>query len=206
MQYNSVVTTTVSKPAGHQIKCHGEPTKLILCLFTTTHTFLGDANVMFCPKNSVHACQFLSPYHNVTSNQIHNLCTTRQMVTPLSYQCIDCLTNVPNFGYLQRRLIIDQIVRKRFFSKIVPVFRKYLSVSRWNLPGYFSVSFRFPQVTEFGKSAAIYLANSFCQLYSALWSAWQEDPNDPQERCAMARTSCARLQEINFACEFAVCS
>jgi len=34
----------------------------------------------------------------------------------------------------------------------VPVFRKYLSVSWWNLPGYFSVSFPFPQVTEFGKS------------------------------------------------------
>ena len=44
-----------------------------------------------------------------------------------------------------------------------------------------------------GKSSAICLADSFCQLYSALWSAWQEDPNDPQERCAMARTSCARL-------------
>jgi len=40
------------------------------------------------------------------------------------------------------------------FRKFVPVFRKYLSVSRWNLPGYFSVSFRFPQVTEFGKSTA----------------------------------------------------
>ena len=81
--------------------------------------------------------------------------------------------------------------RKQFFSKVAPVFRKYLSVSRWNLPGYFSVSCRFPQVTEFGKSTAIYLADSCCQLYSSLWSAWQEDPNDPQERCAMARTSCA---------------
>ena len=49
--------------------------------------------------------------------------------------------------------------------------------SRWNLRGYFSVSFRFLQVTEFGRSTAIYFANSFCQLYSALWSAWQEDPN-----------------------------
>jgi len=34
----------------------------------------------------------------------------------------------------------------------------------------------------------------------------QEDPKDPQERCAMARTLCARLQEIIFACEFAICS
>jgi len=65
-----------------------------------------------------------------------------------------CCTAQVKFRYLSRRLIIDQIWRKRFFSKIVPVFRKYLSVSRWNLPGYFRVSFRFPQVTEFGKSTA----------------------------------------------------
>ena len=98
------------------------------------------------------------------------------------------------FPHLQRGLIIDQICRKRFFSKIIPVFRKYLSVSPWNLSRCFSVSFRFLQVTEFGKltARAIYLANSFCQLYSALWSAWLQDPNNPQERCAMVRTSCAR--------------
>ena len=41
-------------------------------------------------------------------------------------------------------------------------------VSAWNLPRYFSVSFQFPQVTEFGKSTSIYLADFFCQLYSAL--------------------------------------
>ena len=63
-------------------------------------------------------------------------------MVPLFYQCIVLLE------------CIDQILRKRFFSKIVPVFRKYLSVSRWNLTGYFRVSFRFPQVTEFGKSTA----------------------------------------------------
>ena len=45
------------------------------------------------------------------------------------------------FTNRKKRLIIDQILRKRFFSKIVPVFRKYLSVSPWNLPRYFSVSF-----------------------------------------------------------------
>ena len=57
-----------------------------------------------------------------------------------------------------------------------------------------------------GKSSAIYLTDSFCQLYSALWSARQEHPNDLQERCAMAWTSCARLWQINFACEFSICS
>jgi len=53
-------------------------------------------------------------------------------------------------------MIIDQILRKRL--KFVPVFRKYLAVSSWNLAGYFSVSFRFPQVTDFGKSTAIYIS------------------------------------------------
>jgi len=66
------------------------------------------------------------------------------------------------------RLIIDQILWKRFFWRIVPVFRKYLSVSRWNLQGYFSVSLRFLQVTQSGKSTAIYLADPFSQLYSTL--------------------------------------
>jgi len=70
--------------------------------------------------------------------------------TSVLYSC----TSMLKFPYLQRGLIIDQIWRKRIFSKIVPVFRKYLSVSRWNLPGNFRVSFWFPQVTEFGKSTA----------------------------------------------------
>ena len=52
-------------------------------------------------------------------------------------------------------LFIERTDYRSGFSKIVPVFRKYLSVSRWNLPGDFRVSFRFPQVTEFGKSTAI---------------------------------------------------
>ena len=130
--------------------------------------------------------------------------TTFVLVYNLGYHygisVLCCCIRWLKFRYSYRGLISDQIWRKRFFSKIVPVFRKYLSVSRWNLRGYFRIPFRFPQVNEFGKidgkSSAIYLADSFCQHYSVLWSAWQEDPYDPQERCAMARTSCARLQEI----------
>jgi len=64
--------------------------------------------------------------------------------TSVLYSC----TSMLKFPYLQRGLIIDQIWRKRFLSEIVPVFRKYLSVSRWNLPGDFT------QVAEFGKSTA----------------------------------------------------
>jgi len=160
--------------------------------FPFTH-FLGNANIMFWPKNQEVSQKYSWSEHICSENRIHNLCITWRPGTPLRYRCVVCFTLLPKFCYLAKRLIIDQILRKRFFSKIVPVFEKNLSASRWNLPGYFSVSFRFPQVTEFGKSTAMYLADSFCQLYSALWSSWQEDPNDPQERCAMARTSCARL-------------
>ena len=92
--------------------------------------------------------------HRGSRVRTHSLCISRQVVFRLQYQCVIRHTTQVKFGYLQRRLIIDQIWRKRFFSIIVPVFRKYLSVSRWNLPGYFRVSFRFPQVTEFGKSTA----------------------------------------------------
>jgi len=35
-----------------------------------------------------------------------------------------CFSVVPKFGYLLKRLIIDQISRKQFFPKIVPVFEK----------------------------------------------------------------------------------
>ena len=87
-------------------------------------------------------------------NRTHNLCIGGQLVAPLRYQCVVLLHFEGEISLFIERLIIDQIWRKRFFSKIVPVFRKYLSVSRWNLPGYFRVSFRFPQVTEFGKSSA----------------------------------------------------
>ena len=157
-----------------------------------TDVFLDNANIMFWPKKSRRILWIskLVCYHLETNPQpSYHLAAVYTTTLPVCY----LVGKLPNFFHLDMRLIINQILRNRFFSKIVPVFRKYLSVSRWNLPGYFSVSFRFPQVTEFSKSTAIYLADSFGQLYSSLWSAWQEDPNDPQERCAMARTSCARL-------------
>jgi len=49
-----------------------------------------------------------------------------------------------------------------------------------------------------GKSSAIYRADSFCQHYSALRSAWQEDPNNPQERCAMARGYRKLILRVNL--------
>jgi len=47
-------------------------------------------------------------------------------------------------------------------------------VSPWNFPGYFSVSLRFPQVTDFGKSTAIYLADFIFVSFT--------HPSDQQDR------------------------
>ena len=47
-------------------------------------------------------------------------------------------------------------------------------VSPWNFPGYFSVSFRFPQVTDFGKSTAIYLPDFIFVSFT--------HPSDQQDR------------------------
>ena len=92
------------------------------------------------------------------------------------------------FCYLQRGLINNQILRKRFFSKIVPVFWKYLSVSRWNLPGYFSVSFRFPQVTEFGKSTA----NRRRSISQILFVSFTQPCDQRDRKIRMIRKSAAR--------------
>ena len=193
-----MVITSVSDGEGAQIDSQGNRSYYHVNI--STHTFFWvlqiscfDQKINNNLENFSTILKILRTKPTIPEHRIYNLCVTRRPVTPLRYRCVVWLNIIPKFCYLHRRLIIDQILRKRFFSKIAPFFRKYLSVFRWNLPGYFSVSFRFPQVTELGKSAAIYLADSFCQLYSALWSAWQEDPNDPQERCAMVRTSCARL-------------
>jgi len=175
------------RPAGRQIECQVERMKgIITILIHLTHIFRW-CKCHVLPTKHEHAFKFFPQHPDITRTRIINLYTNMHLVVPLSYQCIACLVKfVLSIEVTDHRWIL----RKRFFSKIVPVFRKYLPVSWWNLPGYFSVSFRFPQVTEFGKSKAIYLADSFSQLYSALWLAWQEDP---QERCAMVRTSCARL-------------
>ena len=118
------------------------------------------------------------------------------------------LFTFPSHNSLRKRtplLIIDQICENDSFRKLFLFFEntfQYLggmsqdiSVSHFDSRRSLSSANRRQIIAD---SSAIYLADSFCQLYSALWSAWQEDPNDPQERCAMARTSCARLQEFNF--------
>jgi len=160
------------------------------------HIFLGNTNIIFWPKRSriILKTSVTVTQHHRASNPQPLYHPTDGGTTALPVCCLldDFFRNFVIYkdDWLSIKFCENNSLRKLFLF-----FWKYLSVSWWNLPGYFCVSFWFPQVTEFGKSTTIYLADSFCQLYSALWSAWQEDPNDPQDRCAMAQTSCARLQE-----------
>jgi len=110
----------------------------------------------FAYKNLKYSSLVKELFHSVTENRTQNLCLGGQPVVPLWYQCMALLDfkteiSLSIEGTDYRSNLAWQ---KQFFSKNVPVSRKYLSVSRGNLPGYFSVSFRFPQVTEFGKSTA----------------------------------------------------
>jgi len=132
-----------------------------------------------------------------TENRTHNLCIGSPLVIPLWYQCVVLLDSEGEIS-----LFIDRTDYQSNLAKTI-LFENCSCFSK--IP--FSISVEFPRIFQGlisipaghwvrqidSKSSAIFLADSFCQHYSVLWSAWQGDPNDPQERCAMARTSCARL-------------
>jgi len=164
----------------------------------------------FDQKNPKYSSQFRELCHSVTENRIHNLCISGQLVVPLWYQCVVLLEFVTeNLLFIERTDYRSNLANMILFENCSCFSKIPFSISVES-PRIFHCLISIPAghwVRQIdGKSLAIHLADSFCQLYSALWSAWQEDPNDRQERCAMARTSCARLYEINFACEFAICS
>ena len=133
----------------------------------------------------------------VSEGRTHNICDTRQRALPLWHWCV-VLSNPKG----EISLHIEATDYRSNLAKAI-LFENCSCFSKI----HFSISVESPRIFQGlisipaghwvrqidGKSSAIYQADSFCQHYSALWSAWQEDPNDPQERCAMARTSCARL-------------
>ena len=133
-------------------------------------------------------------FHFVTENRTHNLCINGELGVPQRYQCV-MLSFIREVSLFIERTDYRSNLAKTILFENCSCFSK--------IP--FSISVESPRIFQGlisipaghwvrqidGKSSAIYLADSFCQHYSALWSAWQEDPTDPQERCAMART-CAR--------------
>ena len=135
--------------------------------------------------------------HRGTGVRTHSLSVSRQVAFPLQYQCV-----VWMYVKGENWLLIERTDYRSNLAKTI-LFDNCSCFSK--IP--FSISVESPRIFQGlisipaghwvrqidSKSSAIFLADSFCQHYSALWSAWQEDPNDPQERCAMARTSCARL-------------
>jgi len=148
-------------------------------------------------KNEDYFPQCWGIFHSINKNRTHNLCVVRQLTLPLWYYCVILL-----YGTCEISLFVEATDYRSNLAKTI-LFENCSCFSK--IP--FSISVESPRIFQGlisipaghwvrqidGKSSAIYLADSFCQHYSALWSAWQEDPNDPQERCAMARTSCARL-------------
>ena len=79
---------------------------------------------------------------SVTMSQYHWKSNPQPLYHPRHHSStgVSAFCSCPDFLLKLRRLTIDQILRKRFFSKIVPAFRKYLTVSRWSLPGQCLIS------------------------------------------------------------------
>jgi len=164
----------------------------------------------FWLKNPQYSSQVQELFRNFTENRIHSFCLDGHPVLPLWWQCMVLLDFEGEISLsIERTDYRSNLAKTILFEKCSCFSKIHFSISVES-PRIFQCLISIPAghwVRQIdGKSSAIYLADSFYQLYSALRSAWQEDPNDPQECCAMARTSCARLQEINFACEFAICS
>ena len=192
-----MVVTSVCCHADPESDFLGEPVNFCHGRVSTWNFFLGNANIIFWPKSQ-----------ESLSNGSENLMLQYKVSNPrpLYYITSGGTTSLP-VCYLSSCTIeillftVATDYRSNFAKTIL--FENCSCFSE--IP--FSISVESPRIFQClisipaghwvrqidGKSSATYLADSFCQLYSALWSAWQEDPNDPQERCAMARTSCARL-------------
>jgi len=74
------------KSEGRQIETRGEPMTLFSCGEPMAHVFLGDANVMFCPKN--HEPNFC---YNVTISLEVESTTFVSPEAPLQYWCVGVL-------------------------------------------------------------------------------------------------------------------
>jgi len=184
--------TSIWDHEDSQIDSHEEQTHL-------NRKFLHEnfADMKFWLRNPKFSSLVEELFLRVKENRTHNLCICSKLVVPLWYQCVELL----DFDF-EISLLIERTDYRSNLAKTI-LFENCSCFSK--IP--FSISVESTRIFQClisipaghwvrqidGKSSAIYLTDSFCQLYSALWSAWQEDPNDPQERCAMARTSCARL-------------
>jgi hypothetical protein len=189
--HGQVVMLPVWDHENSQFKSHQISSPLIE-IFSCHHF----GNVKFW-QQKIHNILYVMWTHTVTENRTHNLCVTKQCAQPLCHWCAVLSKWVGEIS-----LSIEATDYRSNLAKTI-LFESCSCFSK--IP--FSISVESPRIFQGlisipaghwvrqidGKSSAIYLADSFCQHYSALWSAWQEDPNDPQERCAMARTSCARL-------------
>ena len=86
IQHSSVVITMDSKSEGRQIETRGEPMTLFSCGEPIALVFLGDANVMFCPKN--HEPNFC---YNITISLEVESPTFVSPEAPLQYWCVGVL-------------------------------------------------------------------------------------------------------------------
>ena len=93
-------------------------------------------------------------FHFVTENRTHNLCINGELGLPLWYQCVVLLCHIFEVSLFIERTDYRSNLAKTILFENCSCFSKIPFSISVESPEYFSVSFRFPQVTEFGKSTA----------------------------------------------------
>ena len=199
--YCQVVMLSTWDSEDSEIESHQEATNCQQQIFT----------LKFCKyevlttQNTVYLLQVEERFHIFTENRTQNLCVGRQFGVPLWYQCVVLLYFIVEVSLFIERTDYRSNVAKTILFENCSCFSK-IPFSISNLPGYFRVSFRFPQVTEFGKSTANRRRSTWPILFVNITQPCdQHDRKIPTIRKSAARWRGRRVRGY-IACEFAICS
>jgi len=153
--------------------------------------FLDDANTMLTKKSRIILKM------SITATHYHRESNPQPLYHPAagytSALPVCCLfVNISKFCNLYRRLIIDQIFAKTFLFENCSCFSKIPFSVSVESPRIFQCLILIP-ASHWVRQIDGDLPRRF--FLSALLNLVinMTGPNNPQERCAMARTSCARL-------------
>jgi len=150
----------------------------------------------FVQKNTSMIANISRHVHSMTGGRTHNLRIMMQVLVPLTYKRIPLWLPSRICGELV--WFVETTDYRSNFAKTI-LFKNCFCFSKipFNIyvesPSIFQCLISIPAGHWVRQIDDDLPRRLFCQLYSALWSARQEDLNDPQERYAMARTSCTRL-------------
>ena len=135
--------------------------------------------------------------HIVTENRTHRLCIGGQLVVPLWYQCVVLLDFEKEISlFIERTDYRSNLAKTILFENLFLFFEntfQYLGGISQDISVSHFDSRRSQSSANRRQIVGDLPDRFFLSALLSLVISMTGDPNDPQERCAMARTSCARL-------------